>query len=881
MRSIGPMDYLSAPLARRALTTTAAMSLAGSLLGVVAIIQKSVVGAEIPLVLSCLVFTSGVLLAQLAPRRFPLQAVATASTTFYGLYLSAGMILAILGSTEHLHLFIYLIWFFPLLSFNQLVNSSTVGRFFSVCIVIAPLAIVVCLAPRIVAIFTLEPLIMLTAFSFAYLAFGLALRAIMQYREQYIIDRERAESQEAQTDLLESLSDCFVAVDAAFNVVYLNEAACTEFGVERHLALNRPLATVAPAFTSVPMLAELKAASAQASASVFESQNEATDRWYEMRCFPRPDGMSVYFRNVTELVSSRHQLEEAQMVLREQAELLDKAQDGIFVQDMEHRIVYWNRGAERLYGWTAEEATGQLVQDILPDTFEDRRKGVASALRYGGWFGEISQRRRDGSTMIVENRCTVVNGADGKPRAILAISTDITHRKGAEARIEQLAYYDPLTDLPNRSLLLERLDGALAASERDGNRGALLFIDLDDFKTTNATLGHEVGDLLLRRLASRLTGSVRKGDTVARLTGDEFVVMLQGLDRDPATAADEATAIAAAVREASLEPFHVGDYEYNGSVSVGITLFNGREDPAGELLKRGELALFRAKATGRNALCFFDSSMQAFVDARVALESDLRKALQNRQFELHYQPVVRSNGSVMGVEALLRWRHPVRGMVPPNEFIPLAEASGLIVEIGRWVLETACAQLADWSQHPELKKVRVAVNVSLRQFLASNFVDLVLEVLAAAGADSKMLTLEITESFAMVDLDDTIAKMSALKEHQICFSIDDFGTGYSSLSRLKRLPLDVLKVDRSFVSDMLVDERSASLVRTIIALGRNLNLNVIGEGVETEEQRAFLKSSGCENYQGYLFSPALPSAKFEAYALAAAAAAKNGPIAAA
>jgi diguanylate cyclase (GGDEF)-like protein/PAS domain S-box-containing protein len=883
MGSIARSDHVSAALARRALLTTVVVSLAGSTVGLIAIFEKTVFGPEIPLVWTCFAVTCLMLLAQCFPR-IHLQTIATAATAFYGIYLCAGAIIAILASNEHPHLFIYLVWFFPLLTLNQLVNSRAVGRFFSTVLLLAPLAIIVCLVPRIFAIFKVEWLILLSAYLLAYYAYGLALRVIMQYREQFIVERERAESQVAQTDLLETLSDCFIAVDFSFNIVYLNEAACTEFGVERHLALNRTLTEAAPAFMSVPMVSELRAASARTSASVFESQNEAQDRWYEMRCFPRPDGMSVYFRNITELVSSRRQLEEAQIVLREQADLLDKAQDGIFVQDMEHRIVYWNKGAERLYGWTAEEATGKLVQDVLPDTFEVRRKGIDSALQYGGWYAEISQRRRDGSMMVVESRCTLVNGADGKPRAILAISTDITNRKAAEARIEQLAYYDPLTNLPNRSLLLERLDIALSTSAGDGSRGALLFIDLDDFKTTNATLGHEVGDLLLRRLAARLTDSVRKGDTVSRLTGDEFVVMLQGLHRDPATATEEATAVAAAVREASLEPFHIGSYEYNGSVSVGITLFRGGEEAADELLKRGELALFRAKALGRNAFCFFDASMQTFVDARVALESDLRKALQNREFELHYQPVLTDEGRVRGAEALLRWRHPSRGMVPPNEFIPLAEENGLIVELGRWVLETACAQLAEWARHPELKNVRVAVNVSLRQFLAASFVDLVREVLETSGADPARLTLEITESFAMVDLEDTIAKMAAVREHGIRFAIDDFGTGYSSLSRLKRLPLDVLKVDRSFVSDMLVDERSASVVRTIIGLGRNLNLHVIGEGVETEAQRAFLKSSGCESYQGFLFSPAVPRAKFEAYvaaANAAATAAENDPVAAA
>jgi predicted signal transduction protein with EAL and GGDEF domain len=358
---------------------------------------------------------------------------------------------------------------------------------------------------------------------------------------------------------------------------------------------------------------------------------------------------------------------------------------------------------------------------------------------------------------------------------------------------------------------------------------------------------------------------VRKGDTVARLGGDEFVVMLQGLSGDPNAAAAEVTAIGDEIRAASLRPYQVGSYEYNGSVSVGITLFGGHPDSVDELLKRGELALHQAKAKGRSAMRFFDPSMQAYIDSRTALESDLRSALQNQQFELHYQPQVDRVGQAVGAEALLRWRHPVRGMVPPDEFIPLAEESGLIIELGRWVLETACSQLANWASQPAMEKLTIAVNVSLRQFLATDFVNLVVEVLRESGANPLRLKLEITESSVMLNADETIAKMTALKEQSVGFAIDDFGTGYSSLSHLKRLPLDVLKVDRSFVGDMLVDDKNASIVRTIITLGRNLHLAVIGEGVETEAQRKFLEKAGCNVYQGFLYSKALPAQQFEAF----------------
>ena len=399
--------------------------------------------------------------------------------------------------------------------------------------------------------------------------------------------------------------------------------------------------------------------------------------------------------------------------------------------------------------------------------------------------------------------------------------------------------------------------------------GAILFIDLDDFKTLNDTLGHDTGDLLLRQVALRLTSCVHARDTVARFGGDEFVVILEALSDDIGTGETEAKAVAAKILSALMQPYTLGNCEYNGTGSIGITLFPGWSDTPDDLLKRADLALYRVKLQGGNAMCFFDPAMQTLAASRAALKADLRKALRNREFELLYQPQVDVKGYVTGAEALLRWQHPRGGMVPPNEFIPLAEEAGLIVELGRWVLETACSQLAEWAALPEMDRIGIAVNVSLRQFLDSSFVSLVREVLCESGANPNMLKIEITESSVMEKVDDTIAKMSALKVHGVTFSLDDFGTGYSSLSHLKRLPLNQLKIDRSFVKDVLGNVKDASIARTIITLGRNLNLSVIAEGVETAGQREFLEKEGCYAYQGYLFSDALVPSQFEAFVAAA------------
>ena len=556
---------------------------------------------------------------------------------------------------------------------------------------------------------------------------------------------------------------------------------------------------------------------------------------------------------------------ETDVRIHDQASLLDKARDAIIVRGMDQHILYWNKSAERLYGWTQGEALGQSIEDLLSDDASDFSAAVDGLLDLGVWSGEIVRRRKDGSTLSVESRWTLVRGDDGLPQSILAIDTDITERKAAEQKILQLAFYDPLTLLPNRRLLVDRLQQVLLGNTRHQNAGALLFIDLDNFKTLNDTLGHDQGDLLLQQAAGRLLASVRASDTVARLGGDEFVVLLDFNRASLAETTSRASIVGEKILAALSLPYQISGNEHHSSSSIGITVFDNRQQSVGELLKRADLAMYQAKAAGRNTMRFFDPEMQAVISARAALETDLRQALPRDELQLYYQPQVDGARRTTGVEALLRWQHPRLGMVPPGNFITLAEESGLILPIGLWVLQTACAQLAQWATRIDAAHLAIAVNVSVRQFRQADFVSQVMAVLQRSGANPHRLKLELTESLMVDDMEVTIAKMTALKAEGVSFSLDDFGTGYSSLAYLKRLPLDQLKIDQSFVKDVLTDPNDAAIARTVVALAQSLGLSVIAEGVESEAQRSFLARHGCHACQGYLFSRPLPIDQLELF----------------
>jgi diguanylate cyclase (GGDEF)-like protein/PAS domain S-box-containing protein len=865
---MGQIDHLgnaSSTLARRALFVGLSLALASAGFGVLSIRVGMVIGAETALVIGSCLLSAGALLTLLLFRRVGIQTIATVTTIFLTVNIVAGMLIAVTGPKNHINLFIYLFWLFPLLVFNKLVNQPSVGRWLARILQVTPILLMVCLLPRLEMIFDVEQRVVVGVFCIAYCCYGLTLNIVTRYRERYIVELERMASLKRSAEVLESISDCFISVDPAMRLTYLNDAACTEFGVGAEAGLNADLFEVTSGFFSESMMQGLRDASTRSEATLFEAQNEARGQWYDMRCFPGPAGMSIYFRNVTRRVLTRLKLDEAYVSLLQQAELLDKAQDAIVVVDMNFRFTYWNKGAERLYGWREEEVLGQLPSEVFQYDPGETKVRSAALLKDGEWSGEAKQCRKDGRSLIVESRRTIVKDDKGVPRAILSINTDITARKASEARIDYLAFYDVLTELPNRQLLRLRLSEALETSTARNAFGALLYIDLDDFKTLNDTMGHDTGDALLCQVAERLRRSVPPEHMVARLGGDEFVVMLEGLGEDSETAAAIAKTIGDQILELFVEPFSLGSYRSDTQASIGATLFGGIPETVDDLMKQSDLAMYAAKAAGRNAMCFFNPAMQAEVEQRASLRADLRRALSENEFELHYQPQVDDAAGVTGAEALLRWHHPLRGSVAPMEFIPLAEEAGLIVELGRWVLETACMQIAAWAKIPALEHLTVSVNVSLRQFLDPHFVHRVEEALRTSGANPQRLKLEITESSVMAKVEEIIFKMTKIRSLGVAFSLDDFGTGYSSLSHLRYLPLQQLKIDRSFVRDVLTDAKDASIVRTIILLGRSLNLAVIAEGVETAPQRDFLMRKGCHLFQGFLYGPALPSRKFEAF----------------
>ena len=573
-------------------------------------------------------------------------------------------------------------------------------------------------------------------------------------------------------------------------------------------------------------------------------------------------GEVVNFVAVVQDITERKQAEEALRI----AAAAFESQEGIVITDAKNVILRVNRSFTEITGYTAEEVVGQPVEMLRSDRHgPDFYAAMWEAIGHtGGWQGELWGRRKNGEIYPKWLTITAMKSDDGVVTHYVETETDISTRKAAEDQITHLAFYDPLTQLPNRRLLLERLQQALALSARSGQRGALLFIDLDHFKTLNDTLGHDKGDLLLQQVALRLVTCGREGDTVARLGGDEFVVLLEGLSEHPEEAATQGETVGEKILSTLNQPYLLAGHENRSTPSIGVTLFDGHQTTIEELLKQADLAMYQSKTAGRNTLRFFDPKMQALVSERAALEVDLREAVRQQQFILYYQPQVIGEGRITGAEALLRWRHPQRGLVSPAEFIPLAEESGLILQLGQWVLQTACAQLAAWGTQPNTAHLLMAVNVSANQLHQGDFVDQVLAVLGKTGANPKKLKLELTESQLVSDVENTIAKMSTLKAHGVGFSLDDFGTGYSSLSYLKRLPLDQLKIDQGFVRDILIDPNDAAIAKMVVALAESMGLTVIAEGVEIEAQRDFLSRLGCHAYQGYLFSRPLPLAEFEA-----------------
>ena len=576
------------------------------------------------------------------------------------------------------------------------------------------------------------------------------------------------------------------------------------------------------------------------------------------------NGKPVFLKGTIQDITERKLTEESQRI----AAVAFDSQQAMFITNPQQLILRINKGFSEITGYTAEEAVGQT-----PRLLSSGKHGAdfyaamwECVSRTGQWHGEIWNRRKNGTIYPQQLTISTVKNAQGLLTHYVGAFSDITSARAAEEQIESLAYSDLLTGLPNRRRLIIQLQQAMIAGENEKRQGALLLVDLDRFKSLNDAIGHAQGDEVLQRAAKRLSAAVRDGDTVARLGGDEFVVLLDHLNLDPQIALRQAQTVANKMLESLNKPYHLAGSTNSCTASIGITFFGEQYEDTLEPLKRAELAMYQAKSGGRNMLRFFDPQMQAVVDSRVKLEAALQEAIQNQQFTLYYQAQVSDSEGIVGVEALVRWFDPKRGMVSPAEFIPLAEETGLILPIGSWVLETACQQLAAWADQPAMAHLCIAVNVSARQFRESNFVSQTLATLERTRANPQRLKLELTESVLIADAEDVIVKMNALKAIGIGFAIDDFGTGYSSLSYLKRLPLERLKIDQGFVRNILMDPDDAAISRAVIAMATSMGLGVIAEGVETEAQRDFLASLGCHTYQGYLFSKPLPVADFEAFA---------------
>ena len=551
--------------------------------------------------------------------------------------------------------------------------------------------------------------------------------------------------------------------------------------------------------------------------------------------------------------------------------LLDQALEsmvsGFVLLDAQQRVAHWNRRFVELFPWMrGAMASGMPFRQVLEQSVAHHLP-VGSDAERQQWIALRLAQQQDGTgaheQVLPDGHCIHVLERATPEGGWVITYHDVTDLRRANEEIEHLAFYDPLTGLPNRRLLLDRLGQAPVLSQRSGKVGALLFLDLDHFKDLNDTLGHEVGDELLQEVAQRLLANVRVADTVARLGGDEFVVMLSELSTSTQEAAAMAQRIGEKILRGLSEPYVLRGHTHQGAASIGATLFGASAQSASELLRQADIAMYQVKARRGNALCFFDPKMQTAINDRAQLEADLRQALVAQQLVLHYQPQATLQGDVIGAECLLRWQHPQRGMVPPGQFIAVAEESDLILHIGQWVLHSACTQLARWQEQPQWAHLQLSVNVSARQFRQSDFVHQVIETLQVTGARAHLLTLELTESLVLDNVEDAIDKMHQLRTKGVRFSVDDFGTGYSSLAYLTRLPLHQLKIDQSFVRNLGSRPSDDVIVQTIIGMGRNLDLEVIAEGVETEAQKAILAGHGCDLYQGYLLARPMPVADFE------------------
>jgi len=687
-------------------------------------------------------------------------------------------------------------------------------------------------------------------------------------RSQYLKLATQARELERLALVAELTTNAVMITDGRQRLVWVNEAFSRLTGYRLGEALGHSMAGLLQSQpTEQAALARLQTAvqaGRGARAQVLNRRKDGRELWLDIDMQPLRDsaGAAEGFVAVAADVTERRR---AQADLRIAAIAFDSL-EAIAITDAAQSILRVNPAFTRITGYSAAEAHGRVVGRLLRSgrhepAFYEAMWRQLSAERH--WQGEVWNRRKNGQVYPEWLSITAVTDEDGAVANYVAVFTDITQKKLADETIHNLAFYDALTELPNRRLMRDRLGQVQASSVRHLRPAAVLFIDLDHFKELNDTRGHDVGDRLLVEVARRLQATVRVNDTVARQGGDEFVVILPDLSETPEQAAVDAETVAEKVRAVLTRPYALDEHEWHSTASIGISMLYGNEVSLDEILKRADIAMYEAKRSGRNAIRFFDPATHAAMAARIALEADLRHALPQGEFRLHYQLQVDQWRQPVGAEVLLRWQHPRRGMVAPGSFIALAEDTDLISPIGHWVLREACQQLRRWADAPATRELQLAVNVSARQFRQIDFVEQVRGVLESSGANPRLLKLELTESLVLVNLADTLAKMQAINALGVRFAIDDFGTGQSSLAYLTRLSLDQLKIDQTFVASMLGSHTDAVIVQTIIGMAKSLGLEVIAEGVETEEQLAFLVRNGCRRFQGYLLGRPVPIEQLE------------------
>lgn len=715
------------------------------------------------------------------------------------------------------------------------------------------------------------------------LSYGIGTIRTREENEQAQIALKK--ENEKNRALLRNASDGIHILDPSGDVIEASDSFCAMLGYPREEVIGMNLCQWDAASSESDLKKMLMQQLAQRAYLQFETRHRRKDgSIIDVEVSGNSltlDGKPVVFNSARDITARRlaeTNLREKQLQLIESGkqyhELIRNLRSAIVVHAPDTTIIFSNPRASELMGLSEDQLRGKVATDPA-FCFVNEQEKILRPQQYPlnrviatgkPVEGQVLGIRLDGKAGVV---WLLVNAfpefdTEGKLKQVVVNFDDISERKKAEEKIHAMAFFDALTSLPNRRLLMDRFHSAMSASARSNHYGAVLFVDMDKFKTINDVHGHDFGDLLLAEIARRIQSCVGDVDTVARLGGDEFVVLLVEIDDDIEAASQKAALTAEQIRSALCMPYAIQGNGQHSSPSIGVSLYRGNEDYPEVLLRQADIAMVKAKDAGRNTVRFFNPAMQLAVETRAALETDLRLAIAGQQLHLYYQIQVDSDQRALGAEALVRWIHPERGVVSPMQFIPIAEESSLIFDIGGWVLDMACRQLAAWTGAGKTRHLTMAVNVSAQQFKQADFVEIVARTLKLHDVQASRLKLELTESVVLNDVDDVVAKMYALKALGVKLSMDDFGTGYSSLAYLKQLPLDQIKIDQSFVRDITTDPNDAVMVKTIIDLATNFRLHVIAEGVETESQLSFLQRHGCMAYQGFLFSRPLPIEAFEA-----------------